>query len=94
MLGRNWGQHVRQKAIHRLEDREMPRKKVDLRTLPLWLQYLIALVVVGAVVGLALVVGRDRPIPFWIKDYLTPMLGVAAILVFTYKLAVWLKRKR
>jgi hypothetical protein len=40
-----------------------PRRKVDLTRLPVWLQYSLAIVVVGAVVALVLILpGRRAPV--------------------------------
>jgi hypothetical protein len=65
----------------------MSRKKVDLITLPVWLQYCISLVVVAIVVAAAWLVGRNNSVPAWIMTYLIPILGWAFIIIFTYAIA-------
>ena len=51
--------------------------QVDLRRLPSWLQWALALAIVAAVVTLAWFVGGDQPVPAWASDQLVPALGVA-----------------
>ena len=72
----------------------MPKDKVDLRTLPGWLQYCIALSVVAVVVAAAWVVGRDDPVPGWIADYLIPILGVAYLVLVVVVVATHLLKRR
>ncbi|MDT5062506.1 MAG: hypothetical protein QOH63_2965 [Acidobacteriota bacterium] len=62
----------------------MTKNKIDLRTLPRWLQYVIALTVVAIVTIAAWLVGRNRPIAYWITHYLIPILGVSYIVLFTF----------
>ena len=62
----------------------MPRKKVDLRVLPKWLQRLIALAVVAVVAGAALRVRGVQPIPEWAQTYLLPVLGVTYFALLVY----------
>ncbi|HLP91158.1 MAG TPA: hypothetical protein VK184_21585 [Nostocaceae cyanobacterium] len=62
----------------------MSRKKVDLTTLPIWLQYSISLTVVAIVVTFAWFVGRNNPIPAWITTYLIPILGWSYIILFIF----------
>jgi hypothetical protein len=62
----------------------MERERIDLRRLPVWLQYLIALTVVAVVSIAAWLVGRNRPIPNWITHYLIPILGWSYIVLFTF----------
>ena len=72
------------------------RISVDLKRLPRWLQYVIAVSVTAVVVALAWHVGKDRPVPHWIQAYLVPALGwIGLILLVTGVLARLLgKRKR
>lgn len=65
----------------------MSRKKVDLTTLPSWIQYTISLTVVATVVAAAWFVGRNEPVAPWIKVYLIPILGWSFIIIFTYTVA-------
>lgn len=53
----------------------MSRKKIDLTRLPIWLQYLISITIVGIVVVLAYLIGKDKPIPIWIEAYLISILS-------------------
>lgn len=75
--------------------RDMARKKVDLKRLPVRLQYIIALTVVAIVVTEAWMVGRDQAIPGWITNYLVPILGwsyvVLLVLAICYR---FFKQKR
>jgi hypothetical protein len=66
-------------------------QKIDIRRLPVRLQYLIALTVVAIVTIAAWLVGRNRPVAYWITHYLIPILGVSYIVLFTF---VILKRVR
>lgn len=72
----------------------MPDQPIDLRRLPTWLQYLIALSVVALVGGAAWLAGRDRPVPFWITHYLVPALGVIYLVLLVARLARWAWRRR
>ena len=72
----------------------MSRKKVDLRTLPAWLYYIVALVVTVAIMIVAWIVGRDRPIPDWIENYLIPSLGWVFLLFLAVAIIGWLLKKR
>lgn len=59
----------------------MSRKRVNLRALPVWIQYLIAIPIVAFVFAAAWFVGRSEPIPLWITEYLVPLLGVLYIIL-------------
>jgi hypothetical protein len=59
----------------------LSRKRVNLKTLPAWLQYLIALAVIAAVAAAAWIVGKDKAIPSWITNYLIPILGWSYIVL-------------
>lgn len=73
----------------------MPRIRVDLKRLPRWVQYLIALAVTAFVVILAWHVGKDRPTPHWITAYLVPALGwIGLVLLVTGGIARLLERRR
>jgi len=65
---------------------------VDLRTLPPWAQYGIALIVVAVVGGLAYLAGRGRPTPSWFTG-LFPVLGWIGVAALVY-LVVWQILKR
>ncbi len=74
-------------------DGRLPRRRVDLRTLPPWAQYTIALAVVAVVGGVAWLVGRGRPTPSWFQGVI-PILGWIGVAALVY-LAVWqLLKKR
>jgi hypothetical protein len=66
------------------EAQPMTDREIDLRKLPVRLQYLIALTVVAIVTIAAWLVGRNRPIAYWITHYLIPILGVSYIVLFTF----------
>jgi hypothetical protein len=70
-----------------------PRKKVDLRTLPTWLQYLISLTTIAIVVAVAWLAGRNNPLPEWISLYLVPALGWLFIGLVVIALVSRLRRK-
>lgn len=70
-----------------------PRRKVDLRRLPGWAQYVIALSVVAVVVTAAWIVGGDRPVPVWITRYLVPALGVFYLILCAIALIGWARRR-
>ncbi len=68
----------------------MPRKKIDLHRLPLWLQYLIAILVAGTMFGLVYALKGSEPASPWIITYLTDRSGVTALgLVILFSL-IWL----
>ena len=71
----------------------MPRKKVDLTRLPAWQQYLIAILVVGLVVGVVYVLKGNQPTPPWIETYLTKKKHVTAIALAVLLMIVWLVRR-
>ncbi len=58
-----------------------PYRRVDLHKLPVWIQYVIALVTVAVVVGLALAFSGEDETPSWLTDTLPPILGALAIVV-------------
>jgi hypothetical protein len=69
------------------------RIKIDLRVLPIWLQYLIASVVAGVVMFIAWQVGRDEPQPEWLIRYIYPLWrygGPALLLIF---ILIWAGKK-
>lgn len=66
----------------------------DLRTLPVWLQYVIALTVVAVVVAVAWVVGRDDPVPGWITDDLIPILGWTYLALVVVVIVTRLARRK
>lgn len=72
----------------------MSRRRVDLRTLPVWLQYLIALTVAAMVMAAAWLVGRDEPVPYWIKNYLVPALGWIYLLLLAIVIIDWLRKRQ
>ena len=71
----------------------MQRKRVDLRVLPPWQQYAIALAVTGVVVALAWQVGHARATPHWITAWLVPALGwIGLFLIVTGVIARVLRK--
>jgi hypothetical protein len=73
--------------------RLMARKRVDLRTLPVWLQYFISLTVVVLVVTAAWIAGSDRPTPAWITHYVVPTLGWIYLVLFVFLIIRWFARR-
>ena len=68
--------------IGSMPDGPDPYRRVDLHKLPVWIQYVIALVTVAVVVGLALAFsGGEHETPSWLTDTLPPILGALAIVV-------------
>jgi 4-hydroxybenzoate polyprenyltransferase len=64
------------------------RRRVDLRRLPRWQQYVIALTVTAAVVAAAWLVGRGEPVPGWVSGWLVPALGWLVLAVGGGALAI------
>lgn len=70
-----------------------PRIRVDLRRLPVWQQYAIALAVTGVVVAFAWQVGHTRVTPHWITAWLVPALGwIGLFLIVTGVIARVLRK--
>lgn len=57
------------------EMKSQKEKRFDLKSLPKWQQYGIAILVVAAVVTLAVISRGDRPPPRWLVEGLIPVLG-------------------
>ena len=70
------------------------RRRVDLRRLPRWQQYVIALGVTAVVVVAAWLVGGDEPVPAWASGILVPALGWLALAILAGALAVRLLGRR
>lgn len=70
------------------------RIRVDLRRLPGWLRYTIALIVVAVVVALAVTVGGDTEVPGWVSKILIPALGVIVLLVVADGIIRAVRRRR
>jgi peptidoglycan/LPS O-acetylase OafA/YrhL len=70
------------------------RRRVDLRRLPRWQQYAIALAVTAAVVVAAWLVGGDEPVPAWVSELLVPALGWLVLAIVAGALAVRLLGRR
>ncbi len=66
---------------------------INLRNLPAWLQYLIALTVVALVGGAAWLAGRDDPLPAWVTSYLIPAITVLYVALLAVAVARRLRRK-
>lgn len=71
----------------------MSREKIDLKTLPPWIQYLIAIITAIIVFALAWQVGKDKPIPDWIQNYIMPNLGWVGIVLLGYFFTRWVVNK-
>ncbi len=71
----------------------MERKKVDLTTLPVWLQYTISLGVVALVVLLALTFGSTENVPAWVTKYLIPFVVIIGLVVLITNVLTWIKKK-
>jgi hypothetical protein len=72
----------------------MPQRKINLNHLPLWQQYLIALIVVSIVVAAALYFGSDDPVPSWINNCLIPGLGWAGLVLIILAIGDWIRKWR
>jgi hypothetical protein len=70
-----------------------PRRRVDLRRLPLWQQRILALAVTAAVVVAAWLVAGDEPVPAWASERLVPALGWLVLLIAAGALVAWLWRR-
>jgi hypothetical protein len=62
----------------------IPRQNIDLKQLPIWLQYTIALSVTTIVVITAWQVGHNQPTPQWINQFLIPTLGWIYLVLLGY----------
>jgi len=71
----------------------LERRRIDLKRLPRWLQYVIALTVTAVVVALAWHVGKDRPVPHWIQAYLVPALGWVGLILLVTGVLAWVLKK-
>ncbi len=74
-------------------DGRPPRRRVDLRTLPPWQQYGIALIVVAVVGTIAYLAGRGNPTPSWFTG-LFPVLGWIGVAALVYLVARQIIKKR
>jgi peptidoglycan/LPS O-acetylase OafA/YrhL len=70
------------------------RRRIDLRRLPRWQQYALALAVTAAVVVAAWLVGGDEPVPAWVSELLVPALGWLVLAIVAGALAVRLLGRR
>ena len=70
-----------------------PRKKVDLTRLPLWLQYLTAILLAVLVFGLVYLQKGNQPMPDWIKVYVIEKPGVTALILLALFAFIWLVRR-
>lgn len=68
------------------------RTTVNLRRLPLWIQYFIALSVSALVMYIAWRVGRDRPAPGWLSPMMSVWFYVGPALIVFF-LVRWLWRR-
>src|ERR1044071_1714888 len=76
-----------------------PRERVDLRTLPVWLQYTISLVIVALVLGIVLLSWQSGsgPDPVWlefINRFVVPIAGWLGLAAFAFLLIRRLRRRR
>jgi hypothetical protein len=72
----------------------MPDKKIDIRVLPVWLQYVVALMIVAIIGGMAWLVGRDQLVPDWMQHRLIPALGWIYLILLAVALIRWIINKR
>jgi hypothetical protein len=68
------------------------RRTVNLRRLPTWAQYAIAIPVSAAIMFLAWRVGRDRPAPPWIGPFLSVWMWLGPGLL-AFFIVRWLWRR-
>ena len=64
------------------------RIKIDLKKLPLWQQYVIAVAVVAAVFGAAWAFAGERRVPEGVYDYVVPVGGGFGIFAVLYLLVI------
>jgi hypothetical protein len=64
------------------------RYRINLRKLPLWSRYAIAVAVAGIVMYFAWHVGHTRPTPAWLREAL-PFWLIAGPLLLVFFLARW-----
>ena len=76
------------------EPERQSRRRVDLRRLPRWQQYVLALGVTAVVVVAAWLVGGDEPVPAWVSEILVPALGWLVLAIVAGALATRLLRRR
>jgi len=62
----------------------MPKDEIDLKKLPTWIQYTIALSVTAIVVFAAWTVGSQQPVPVWLTKYFIPASGWLYLMLFSY----------
>jgi 4-hydroxybenzoate polyprenyltransferase len=72
----------------------MSCEPVDLKRLPVWVQYAIALIIMAIVVTAAWIVGRKQPVPTWLTTNLIPALGWLYIFLFVYVVVIRLFQKK
>jgi len=60
------------------------RIRIDLKKLPIWQQYAIALIIVAIVGVAAWMVGRNQPMSVWMNHYLVPFAGWFGIFTIAY----------
>ena len=74
------------------KERVMPRKKIDLKELPLYLRYLIAITVTALIVGLVYLEKNVQPAPYWIQEYVIEKPDVTAVVLVVLFAFVWVVR--
>lgn len=62
--------------------------------LPRRLQSTIAIVITIVIAAVAYFVGRDRPVPVWIENFLIPALGWLGVVLIVLAAADWLRERR
>ncbi|MCP4658897.1 MAG: hypothetical protein GY856_26090 [bacterium] len=65
----------------------MNRRRIDMRTLPSWLQWTISLAIVVVVSLVAWQVGKEDPVPAWVAELLVPGLGILFLVLLVVGLA-------
>jgi hypothetical protein len=71
----------------------MSKDKIELRTLPTWLKYLISLTVIALVVAAARIFGSGKPAPNWILHGLIPVLGWLYLALVAYLIIYYVVRR-
>ena len=76
-----------------MPESEPARRRVDLRVLPSWIQWALALGATAAVVLAAWWAEGDQPLPSWASENLVPGLGVAWLLLAAVALITRWRRR-
>jgi hypothetical protein len=72
----------------------MSGKEIDLKKIPVWLQYLIAFSVIVGVMTSVWLMGSDDPVPILIEKYLLPNLEKLFLFFLAFAIVVRFLIKR